>query len=168
MARKVLNLEATQARQPGLFDRSEYESVMEKPAQVANGKPRFKFAQRQQVQFRAVCWNDLLPLDHQARAVWSFVEGLDLSVLTSQSKAVEGRAGASRIDVRILMALWLYATLRGMSSAREFSCPRKRLGHISKCDATRQHVTMFTQSGKLGVVASKVRSRSAGFVVESE
>ena len=59
MARKVLNLEATQAQQPPLFDRSEYESVMEKPAQVANGKPRFKYAQRQQVQFRAVSWNDL-------------------------------------------------------------------------------------------------------------
>ena len=59
--------------------------------------------------------------------------GLDLSSLTSQSKAVEGRAGASRIDVRILMALWLYATLRGISSARELDRRCGEQGEIPFC-----------------------------------
>lgn len=46
------------------------------------------------------------------------MEGLDLSELYSRIKAVEGRAGRPPIDPRILLALWLYATLEGVGSAR--------------------------------------------------
>jgi transposase len=91
------------------------------------GTPRIRIPQRDQVEFRACCWNDLLPADHQARIVWSFVEELDLSPLHHRMKAVEGNAGRSAIDPRILFALWLYATLRGIGSARELSrrCDRQ-------------------------------------------
>ena len=85
------------------------------------GTPRLRVAQRDQVEFRACCWNDLLPADHQARIVWSFVEDLDLSPLHERMKAVEGSAGRSATDPRILFALWLYATLRGIGSARELA-----------------------------------------------
>jgi transposase len=61
----------------------------------------------------------LLPDDHQARVVWEYVEGLDLSCLYDAIRAVEGRAGRDAIDPRILMALWLYATLDGVGAARE-------------------------------------------------
>lgn len=88
---------------------------------TGGGTPRLRVAQRDQVEFRACCWNDLLPADHQARIVWSFVETLDLSPLHRQMKAVEGNAGRSAIDPRILFALWLYATLRGIGSARELA-----------------------------------------------
>jgi transposase len=60
-----------------------------------------------------------LPEDHQARIVWDYVKSLDLSPLYERIKAVERRAGQSAIDPRILFALWLYATLRGVGSARE-------------------------------------------------
>jgi transposase len=60
-----------------------------------------------------------LPEDHQARIVWDYVKSLDLSPLYERIKAVERRAGQSAIDPRILFALWLYATLRGIGSARE-------------------------------------------------
>jgi len=83
------------------------------------GTPRVKRPQRDQVEFRACCWNDLLPEDHQARIVWDYVKSLDLSALYERIKAVERRAGQSAIDPRILFALWLYATLRGVGSARE-------------------------------------------------
>lgn len=88
---------------------------------VAAGAPRLRTPQREQVEFRACCWNDLLPTDHQARIVWSFVEKLDLSPLHARIKAVERNAGRSAIDPRILFALWLYATLRGVGSARELA-----------------------------------------------
>ena len=83
------------------------------------GTPRVKRPQRDQIEFRACCWNDLLPEDHQARIVWDYVKSLDLSPLYERIKAVERHAGQSAIDPRILFALWLYATLRGIGSARE-------------------------------------------------
>lgn len=86
---------------------------------TSGGTPRLRVAQRDQIEFRACRWNDLLPADHQARTVWSFVETLDLAPLHRRMKAVEGNAGRAAIDPRILFALWLYATLRGIGSARE-------------------------------------------------
>jgi transposase len=85
----------------------------------AVGQPRFQPPNRTQVEFRACCWNDLLPDDHPAQIVWEHVKSLDLSPLYNRIKAVEGRPGQPPIDPRILMALWLYATLRGVGSARE-------------------------------------------------
>jgi transposase len=50
--------------------------------------------------------------------VWEFVESLDLSPLYAKVQAVEGGAGRPAIDPRIYMALWLYATIEGVGSAR--------------------------------------------------
>ena len=84
-----------------------------------SGTPRLKAPNREQIEFRALCWNDLLPADHQARMVWAYVKKLDLSPLYQLIRAVERRPGQPPIDPAILMALWLYATLRGIGSARE-------------------------------------------------
>jgi transposase len=86
---------------------------------AGGGQPRLRYAVRDQVEFRACCWDDLLPADHQARIVWDYVLGLDLSPLYKAIKAVEHRPGHPPPDPRILFALWLYATLRGVGSARE-------------------------------------------------
>jgi transposase len=61
----------------------------------------------------------MLPEDHPARVVWEYVEGVDLSCLYESIRAFEGRCGRDAIDPRVLMALWLYATLEGVGSARE-------------------------------------------------
>ena len=63
--------------------------------------------------------DQMLPEDHQARLVWEYVERLDFTPLYGRIQAVEGRAGRSATDPRILMALWLYATLQSVGSARE-------------------------------------------------
>jgi transposase len=83
------------------------------------GKARLRYAQRHQIEFRALALDDLLPENHQARAVWNFVSGLDLTTLEEKIRAVEGHAGRASTDPRILMSLWLYATLDGEGSARE-------------------------------------------------
>jgi transposase len=88
---------------------------------AGSGTPRLRTPQRDQVAYRAWCWNDLLPADHQARIVWAFVKDLDLSPLYKRIKAVERNAGRSAIDPRILTSLWLYAALRGVGSARELN-----------------------------------------------
>ena len=55
------------------------------------------------------------------RLVWRFVEGLDLTPLMAAINAVDGHAGHAAADPRILMALWLYATVKGIGSARELA-----------------------------------------------
>jgi transposase len=62
-----------------------------------------------------------VPEDHRVRLVWRFVEGLDLTPLLAAIKAVAGHAGHAAADPRILMALWLYATLKGIGSACELA-----------------------------------------------
>jgi transposase len=83
------------------------------------GVPRLRMAVRDQVVFRAAALDDLIPPEHPVRAIWEYVVGLDLSPLHDRIKAVQGRPGRSPIDPRILLALWLYATTRGVGSARQ-------------------------------------------------
>jgi transposase len=86
-------------------------------------QPRFRRADRQQL-IPAMLLEDLLTSDHQARSVWQFVLGLDLSPLYGLIRSVEGGPGRPPIDPRILVGLWLYATLEGVGSARalDFLC----------------------------------------------
>jgi len=86
-----------------------------------SGRPRLRRAERDQVVMQVASLDSLLPEDHRARLVWEYVQGLDLSRLYEQVRAVEGRAGRDAIDPRILMALWLYATLDGVGSARQLA-----------------------------------------------
>lgn len=85
----------------------------------AEPAPRVLVAERNQIELRPVDLEGTISLDHPARNVWSFVEGLDLSALYRDIGSVEGRAGRAAIDPKILMALWLYATVDGVGSARE-------------------------------------------------
>jgi transposase len=89
------------------------------PTQAAIGRPRLRTANREQIVFRAAPLDDLLPQDHPARIVWDYVAGLDLGPLLRRIKSVEGRPGRAPIDPKILLALWLYATIEGIGSARE-------------------------------------------------
>jgi transposase len=83
-----------------------------------DASPRVLRPNRAQLELRPTDLESLLPEDHRARAVWEFVEGLDLSPLYERIRSVEGHAGRPAIDPAILMALWLYATVEGVGSAR--------------------------------------------------
>jgi transposase len=80
-------------------------------------RPRLRTVDRQQL-LAAMPLEDLLDTDHQARIVWDFVSQLDLSPLYARIRAVEGGPGRPAIDPRIRTAVWLYATLEGVGSAR--------------------------------------------------
>lgn len=82
------------------------------------GAPRLVLPNRAQMELRPVDLESLLPPDHAARAVWEFVESLDVSPLYAEVQSVEGSAGRPAIDPRIYLALWLYATIEGVGSAR--------------------------------------------------
>jgi transposase len=79
---------------------------------------RLQTAERTQVSFDMACVDDLLAADHLARQVWAYVQRCDLSSFYDRIEAVEGEPGRTPIDPAILMALWLFATLEGVGSAR--------------------------------------------------
>jgi transposase len=81
--------------------------------------PRYQRPERRQMRLDERSLDQTLTPDHVARVVWEFVAGLDLSPLHARVKAVAGRPGQPPIDPRILLALWLLATLDGVGSARE-------------------------------------------------
>jgi transposase len=81
-------------------------------------EPRLERADRRQMTWEAQDLDGLIPIDHRARLVWEYVEEQDLSLFHVSIKAVEGHSGRPAIDPAILLALWLYATLEGVGSAR--------------------------------------------------
>lgn len=89
------------------------------PGAEPAGVPRVLRPERRDVKLRPLALDQLLPENHQARVVWAYVESLDLSRLDAQIRAVEGHPGRPMIDRRLLLALWLFATVDGVGSARE-------------------------------------------------
>ena len=79
--------------------------------------PRLRMADRQRL-IPAMPLDDLLDTDHQARVVWDFCRGLGLTDLYDRIGSRQGGPGRAAIDPRICLALWLYATLEGVGSAR--------------------------------------------------
>ena len=84
-----------------------------------SGKARVERAQRQQAEMRVLSVDDLLPGEHRVRLVWAMVEEMNLSRLYARIAAVEGGSGRPAIDPALLVAVWLYATLEGVGSARQ-------------------------------------------------
>lgn len=82
---------------------------------------RFRYPVRNQVEFRMSSIDELLPDDHRARLVWQYVDKLDLSSLVTGVRSFAGSGGAPTTDPRILLALWLFAILDGVGSARELA-----------------------------------------------
>ena len=80
---------------------------------------RYETANRTQIELVPTDLEALVPAGHAARLVWRFVEGLDLSRFYTVIKAREGGPGRAPIDPKILIAVWLYATIDGVGSARE-------------------------------------------------
>jgi transposase len=93
-----------------------------------------KRPERKQVEWRPLALEELLPEDHRARVVWQFVETLDLAPLYEDIRAVEGEAGRDAVDPRLLMGLWLLATIEGVGSARQLGrlCERD-LAYLWMC-----------------------------------
>ena len=61
---------------------------------------------------------ELLPADHLARLIWAAIARLDLTAFYAPIVVVVGGPGQAATDPQILVALWLYATSQGVTSAR--------------------------------------------------
>lgn len=89
--------------------------------QTPTSKPRLRCVDREQEDTRPRRIDDLIDEDHMARIVWAFVERLDLSELYARIKSVEGGPGSPAIDLKILMAIWLYAIIDHQTSSRRIA-----------------------------------------------
>lgn len=83
------------------------------------GQARYREADRSQLRWDMVDLESQLPMDHRARVVWAYVSGLDLSEFYARIGAREGEPGRPPADPKVLLALWLYASLEGVGSARQ-------------------------------------------------
>ena len=74
---------------------------------------------RNQIQFLMQDLDATLAEEHQVRAIWDFLDRLDLSAFYASIQAVEGGPGRPASDPQVLLALWVYATVEGVGSARK-------------------------------------------------
>jgi len=86
---------------------------------LGRGTPRLRQPERHQLGWHAATIDDLVARDHPVRAVWAFVQGLDLRALHDAVKAREGVPGQAPAAPELMMALWLRATVDGVGSARQ-------------------------------------------------
>jgi transposase len=91
----------------------------QRPQSDGGGAPRLQVPERSQIDTHWAALDDLITDDHPVRAVWAFVCGLDLSTLHEAIKAREGKPGHPPAEPKLLMALWLWATVDGVGSARQ-------------------------------------------------
>jgi transposase len=140
--------------------------LFELPAEAADrpakqkgppAKPRVQRAQRDQMEWLPMALDDLIPREHEARSVWEFVGKMNLLPLYERIAAVEGRPGRDPIDPKILMALWLYATIDGIGSARKLDelcrhhhvyrwvCGGVSVNYHTLADFRTQHVELLNQ-----------------------
>ena len=81
--------------------------------------PRLRLPQRNQIQAFCESIDQRIEPDHHVRVVWQFVQQLDLSPFHDRIDARHGRVGRNANDPAVLLALWLYAAIEGVGSARE-------------------------------------------------
>lgn len=76
-------------------------------------------AQRNAVVFERFELDALIGASHAARVVWSYVQQVDLSGLLEWIRAGTHTPGQPPPDPRVVLALWLYACIEGVGSARQ-------------------------------------------------
>jgi transposase len=83
------------------------------------GLPRYVEAKRDEIVFDRFEFDALVGVEHAARTIWAYVEQADLSELYGQIKARAHTPGRPAADPRVMLALWLYACVEGVGSARQ-------------------------------------------------
>lgn len=104
-----------------MADEQLFEDLPEQERRQAEvrGAPRLREPERTQISMQVAALDDLVSEDHPVRAVWAFVGGLDLSALQDAIKAREGQPGHPPAAPELMLALWLWATVDGVGSARQ-------------------------------------------------
>lgn len=157
---------------------------------------RLRRIDRSQSYWSRVDVETLIGADHPARAIWELSRAWDLSGFLVDNKSVEGRAGAERIDPRLLISVWVYGLTLGIGSARELErrleqepglrwlCGDEAVNHHTLSDFRVAHgaaldrifsqlLAALSQSGmvrleELTVDGTKVQARASGASLRRE
>lgn len=115
------------------------------------GNARTQVPERRQIEFRELSLDQWLDSSHRVRDIWAYVQSLDLSDLYKPIKATRTNVGRSPIDPQIIFALWLFATLEGITSGRRIAelttrdiaymwiCGSVSVNYHSVCDFRTDH-----------------------------
>ena len=120
----VINWDDTQLRMEGLSPEREKAPVQapEEAAPAPSPSPvRLRTPERRQFEMVPRCLDDLVPPLHAVRQIAEVVEHLEVSAFGHSIRAREGVAGRDATDPKLLVALWLYACVRGIGSAHELA-----------------------------------------------
>ena len=88
---------------------------------IQPGDPRVARPDRTSLGWEMVDLDQLVATDHPVRLVAAFVATLELGPLYHAFKARTHGPGRDGIDPALLLALWLYATIEAVGSARELA-----------------------------------------------
>lgn len=95
----------------------------ELPGQAApardGGLARYVEAKRDAIVFDRFEFDALVGIEHPARSIWEYLQRVDLSELYERIGARAHTPGRPPTDPRVVLALWLYACVEGVGSARE-------------------------------------------------
>lgn len=105
--------------QETLFDAGEPDPT--EKTNTPQGQVRLRRANRDQTLMSPCVIDDLIPIDHRARAFWHLLEKYDLEAFTAESRSRGSNPGRPNIDPRVLICLWLFATSEGVGSARQLA-----------------------------------------------
>ena len=121
----VINEDDAQLKMEELAVEGEEVPPVEMPAQAApawcQSPVRLRTPERRQIGWVPRCLDDLVSPQHPVRLIAEVVEHLDLGAFYQPLKAREGVAGRDATDPKLLVALWLYACVRGIGSAHELA-----------------------------------------------
>jgi transposase len=82
---------------------------------------RIARAVRDQVELVPQSLEERVAAEHPARAIWATLERLDLGVFYTRIRAAVDGPGRPASDPRVLLGLWMLATVEGIGSARRLA-----------------------------------------------
>lgn len=86
--------------------------------QIQSEQIRVRRPVRNQIEMTLRDLDSLIPEKHPVRAIWAFLQGLNLTDFYTLIKAATDSPGRPASDPRVLLSLWVYATAEGIGSAR--------------------------------------------------
>lgn len=89
-----------------------------RPSLTPGDAMRLRRPVRNQVEMILRDLDSLVPDDHPVRAIWEFLQELDLTGFYTSIRALLDSPGRPASDPKVLLALWVYATVDGVGSAR--------------------------------------------------
>jgi transposase len=97
--------------------------VVEPPTKpkTRRSQARVVRAVRNQIEWAPKDLDASLAEDHPARAIWAYLEQVDLEEFYTSIEAIEGEAGRPTTDPQVLLGLWLLGTSEGVGSARRLA-----------------------------------------------